>query len=112
MLIVPVVDELPALQGPNSIELKNEFYHYSCRESQLNVDKDNLNKECEKFICNIGVHNDYALPCECKFVFKIFKIKPLSFEIFFINKRSSYWFNKYNMQLDGWSMSMQTKYCQ
>ena len=24
-----------------------------------------MNKECAKFICNIGVHNEYALPCEC-----------------------------------------------
>ncbi len=42
-----------------------EFTHYRCKEAQLNVEKEEMSKECAKFICNIGVHNEYALPCEC-----------------------------------------------
>lgn len=65
ILIIPVVDELPAVQGPDSSRLIDEFNYYACKESQINVDKDGISEECAKFICNIGVHNEYALPCDC-----------------------------------------------
>ena len=63
---MPSTDDLPSLQGPDSERLKTEFNHYGCKQSQINIFKENLNPNCLKFICNIGVHNDYALPCDCK----------------------------------------------
>jgi hypothetical protein len=65
VLLIPAIDDLPALQGQEAERLKDEFNYYGCKESQINIFKDNLNQNCAKFICNIGLHNDYALPCDC-----------------------------------------------
>ena len=62
---MPIVDELPSLQGPNFAELRDEFEYYNCRRSQLDIYED-IRPECEKFLCNIGIHNEgFAQPCEC-----------------------------------------------
>ena len=63
------MDDLPSLQGLDSERLKSEFTHYGCKQAQINLFKDDLNQNCLKFICNIGVHNDYALPCDCNSFF-------------------------------------------
>lgn len=65
ILLVPSVEDLPSLQGPDTERLKSEFNHYGCRQAQISIFKENLNENCLKFICNIGIHNEYALPCEC-----------------------------------------------
>lgn len=65
ILLLPNIQDLPALQGPNEQQLLEEFNYYRCKESQLNIFKDDISPVCAKFICNIGTHNDYALPCDC-----------------------------------------------
>jgi coxsackievirus/adenovirus receptor len=66
IVIVPVVDELPALQGPSVLENKEKFDYYGCRRAQLSLDEQELPVECEPFLCNIGIHNEgFAQPCEC-----------------------------------------------
>ena len=67
ILLIPSIDDLPSLQGSDSERLKSEFTHYGCKQAQINLFKDDLNPNCLKFICNIGIHNDYALPCDCNF---------------------------------------------
>ena len=47
---MPIVDELPSLQGPNFAELRDEFEYYNCRRSQLDIYED-IRPECEKFLC-------------------------------------------------------------
>ena len=57
--------ELPSLQGPNSERLMQEFQHFSCKDAFLRVDKQDIDENCLKFVCNIGVHAEGASPCEC-----------------------------------------------
>jgi hypothetical protein len=71
--LVPLATGLPALQGPKSSELLNEFEHYGCKNAQLNIIKE-LSPECKKFVCNIGTFHDFAPPCECKICYKIIYI--------------------------------------
>lgn len=63
--MVPNINDLPTLQGPDEQQLLDEFRHYRCKEAQLNIFKENIHPSCAKFICNIGLHNNYALPCDC-----------------------------------------------
>ncbi|CAF0857038.1 unnamed protein product [Brachionus calyciflorus] len=65
ILLLPNVQDLPALQGPDEQQLLEEFNYYRCKDSQLNIFKEDISPACTKFICNIGTHNDYALPCDC-----------------------------------------------
>lgn len=65
MVLIPDVNELPALQGENRQQLLEEFNYYRCKEAQLRIFKEEISTICENFICNIGVHSDYAIPCDC-----------------------------------------------
>lgn len=64
-MLVPNIQDLPTLQGIDEQQLLEEFRYYRCKEAQLNIYKEELNPNCAKFICNIGLHNNYALPCDC-----------------------------------------------
>lgn len=65
ILLIPVIDELPSLQGPNNEKLRIDFERFSCKRAQINLYED-IPVECEKFLCNIGIHNEgYAQPCDC-----------------------------------------------
>lgn len=63
--MVPSVEDLPSLQGNDSETLIDEFKYHRCREAQLNIYKEEMNPGCAKFICNIGVMSEGALPCNC-----------------------------------------------
>ena len=65
---MPLVNELPSLQGEgdDGERLAKEFEHYRCKEELLRVNKENIDKNCLKFVCNIGVHDEGAMLCDCK----------------------------------------------
>lgn len=67
ILLIPSIEDLPTLQGNDSEQLIEEFKYHRCKEAQLNIHLDEISQSCSKFICNIGVHSDSALPCDCNY---------------------------------------------
>ena len=56
---------MPSVQGELKEVLIDEFRYYGCKEAQINILKENINPNCARFFCNIGLHSDGALPCDC-----------------------------------------------
>jgi laminin beta 1 len=76
ILLVPAIEDLTSLQSTEKGSMEkeefvldrnklDEFRYYGCKEAQLGIHKDNLNPSCAKFMCNIGIHSDGALSCDC-----------------------------------------------